>query len=157
MSAGTTRGPGTRPVLLCVLTSLTAILQTATVLGGPEGVWVPVQSGSAIERIHVFGLSFDYTATIDYRCRTGVCSTLESVSTDSAQRPPVFFVQLEGVGPTPQFALRWRSGPPCNRAKSDENPLGFWAKAIPAQSGQSQIGPAGRSWCFVRLGTKAPR
>ena len=128
---------------------LVSILAPVQAFAGPEGVWISADASSTIKRIHISGSPFDYTALIDYRCRTGVCSTFQSLSADSTHLPPTFFVSLEGAGPTSTLALRWQSGPPCNHPKSGENPLAFWARAIRAPSGTTQIGTVGRSWCLV--------
>ena len=129
---------------------LVVIATPVSGFAGPEGVWIPAGADSVIKRIHISGSPFEYTATIDYRCATGVCSTLQSVSADSTNLPGTFFVDLPGVGPTPTLALRWQSGPPCNVAKSHENPLAFWASTIKTRSGKTQIGAVGHSWCLVR-------
>ena len=124
---------------------LIAALDPVAALSGPAGVWIPGNANSVIERIHIAGPPFNYTATIDYRCAMGVCSTLQSLIGDNAS-PPTFSVPLEGVGPAPVLELRWQKGPPCNRAGSDENPLAFWA----TQPGKVQTGPVGRVSCFIR-------
>jgi hypothetical protein len=136
---------------LTVLVALGGPVEAA----GPEGVWVSASPHSRIERIHISGSKFSYTATVDYRCFTGICSTLESLFEDDTHSPPLFSVPLENLGPAPIVALRWQSGPPCNRARSNENPLAVWANATVAPSGATQIAEVGHPWCFVR--PRAPR
>ena len=136
-------------VLLVNSILLVAALGPAAALGGPAGVWVPRDANGVIARIHISGSPFNYTATIDYHCGMGICSTLQSLIEDNAHSPPTFSVPLEGVGPAPMLALRWQKGPPCNRATSDENPLAYWANAKQTPSGKAQIVMVGRIWCFV--------
>lgn len=138
-----------RPGLLIISNLLIAALDSVAPSGGPAGVWVPGNANSAIARIHISGSPFNYTATIDYRCGMGICSTLQSLIEDNAHSSPTFSVPLEGVGPAPMLALRWQKGPPCNRAASDENPLAYWANANQTPSGKMQIAMVGRIWCFV--------
>ena len=130
--------------LLIDLFMLMVMLKPAEAFGDPAGVWIPVKPDKAIERIHISGSPFNYTATIDYHCSMGVCATLQSLVEDNAHFPPTYSVPLEGVGPAPMLALRWQKGPPCNRATSDENPLAYWA-ATPS----GKIGAAVRMWCFI--------
>jgi hypothetical protein len=134
---------------------LMAILWPGQTVAGPDGVWLPVDARNKIVRIHVSGARFAYTAMVDYRCGMGVCSTLESLFEDDSQHPPIFSVPLEGIGPAPVLALRWQSGPPCNLAKLNDNPLALWANATLAPSGGMKFTAAGRAWCLVR--PPAPR
>lgn len=134
-----------RPGSLIASIFFLMIFEPVAASSGPAGVWVPGNANSVIERIHIAGPPFNYTATIDYRCAMGVCSTLQSLIGDNVS-PPTFSVPLEGVGPAPVLELRWQKGSPCNRAASDENPLAFWA----AQSGKAQTSAVGRVWCFIR-------
>jgi hypothetical protein len=131
--------------LIASIFFLIVIFEPVAALSSPAGVWVSGNANSVIERIHIVGPPFNYTATIDYRCAMGVCSTLQSLIGDNAS-PPTYSVPLEGVGPAPVLELRWQKGPPCNLAKSDEHPLAFWA----TQSGKVQTGPVGRVSCFIR-------
>lgn len=139
--------------LIASIFFLIAIFEPVAAFSGPAGVWIPGNANSSIERIHIAGPPFNYTATIDYRCAMGVCSTLQSLIEDNAS-PLTFSVPLEGVGPAPVLELRWKRGPPCNRAGSDENPLAFWATTT--EAGKPQIRTVGRIWCLVRPAISAP-
>jgi hypothetical protein len=136
-----------RPGSLIASIFFLMIFEPVAALSGPAGVWIPGNANSVIERIHIAGPPFNYTATIDYRCAMGVCSTLQSLIEDNAS-PPTYSVPLEGVGPAPVLELRWQKGSPCNRAASDENPLTFWVAT--SQAGKTQARAVGRTWCFVR-------
>jgi len=125
--------------------------------GNPVGVWVPVKSDSRITRIHISGFPLNYTATIDYRCFSATCSTLQSLIEDGTPHPSIFSVPLEGVGPTPMFVLRWQRGAPCNRPTSDENPLAFWGTTVAGPLGKTRLVPAGWSGCFVRSPQTKPK
>ena len=115
----------------------------------PVGVWIPVDAHNVIVRIHISGSPLDYIATIDYRCGAAVCSTFQSLIAD-ATHPPTFSVHLEGVGPAPMLALRWQSGPPCNRAGSDQNPLAWWTASINTQPGKTDAAAVKRAVCLVQ-------
>jgi hypothetical protein len=129
---------------------LLAIVLPGQAVASPDGVWLPADARNKIVRIHVSGARFAYTAMVDYRCGVGVCSTLESLFEDDSQRPPIFSIPLEAIGPTPVLILRWQSGPPCNRASVNDSPLAVWANATLAPSGATKFGTVGRAWCLVR-------
>jgi hypothetical protein len=132
-----------------------ACLVPGAALGGPLGVWIPIKPDSHITRIHISGVPLNYIATIDYRCFTARCSTLQSLIEDS--HSSIFSVQLEGVGPTPLLVLRWQRGTPCNRPTSDENPLVFWGTTVAGPSRSTQLVPVGRPSCFVHPPSTGPR
>ena len=138
-----------RLFLLIAPTTLIAGIVSVEASGGPVGVWIPVKPDRVIERIHVSGSPLDYIATIDYRCFGAICSTFQSLIAEGA-RPPTFSVRLEGVGPAPMLVMRWQTGPPCNRAGADENPLAWWTATINAPSGKTQAGAVPRGVCLVR-------
>jgi hypothetical protein len=130
------------PIVLMVLSA------PAGASGSPTGVWVSGNANSKVERIHISGAPFSYTAMIDFRCFTGLCSTLQGLFEDDSQHPPIFSAPLEGIGPAPVLALRWQAGPPCNRPRSTDNPLAYWATATLSKSGSTQLHAAGSSWCL---------
>jgi hypothetical protein len=129
---------------------LLAIVWPGQAVASPDGVWLPADARNKIVRIHVSGARFAYTAMVDYRCGMGVCSTLESLFEDDSQRPPIFSIPLEAVGPTPVLLLRWQNGPPCNRASVNDNPLAVWANATLGPSGATKYAAVGRAWCLAR-------
>jgi len=65
--------------LIASIFFLIVIFEPVAALSSPAGVWVSGNANSVIERIHIVGPPFNYTATIDYRCAMGVCSTLQSL------------------------------------------------------------------------------
>ena len=131
-----------------ILLTLIASIVSAEAPADPVGVWIPARPDSVIERIHISGSPLDYIATIDYRCFTAVCSTFQSLIAEGS-RPPTFSVRLEGGGPAPMLALRWQSGPPCNHAGSDQNPLVWWTASINPQPGKTDAGAVKRAVCLV--------
>ena len=132
-------------------------LKPVEAFGDPRGVWVPVKPSNPITRIHVFGSTLDYTATIDWRCGQATCSTLQSlVESDSAPDASTFSVSLENVGPAPMLELRWQRGPPCNGAMSNENLLVAWGTMIASPTGASHFRTVGPPTCFAHMSASPP-